>query len=59
MAHEPLVTVETADFSVAPVLALDDDADTVEGVDAVIRAPDGKGWPATFVTPRKIAESDP
>ncbi|MGR4848730.1 hypothetical protein [Streptomyces sp. LARHCF252] len=56
MAHEPLVTVETADFSVTYVLALDDDADTVEDVDAVIRARGGKGWTATFMTLRKIAE---
>ncbi|MFF4364244.1 hypothetical protein [Streptomyces sp. NPDC001604] len=56
MVHEPLVTVETADFSVTYVLALDDDADSVEDVDAVIRARDGKGWTATFMTPRKIAE---
>ncbi|MFK0158254.1 hypothetical protein ACIQVL_18365 [Streptomyces sp. NPDC090499] len=56
MALEPLVTVETADFSVTYVLALDDDADTVEDVDAVVRARDGKGWTATFMTPRKIAE---
>ncbi|MFE1261193.1 hypothetical protein ACFW5X_11770 [Streptomyces albogriseolus] len=56
MAHEPLVTVETADFSVTYVLALDDDPDTVEDVDAVIHARDGKGWTATFMTPRKIVE---
>ncbi|MFF5147253.1 hypothetical protein ACFY6U_47355 [Streptomyces sp. NPDC013157] len=56
MAHEPLVTVETADFSVTYVLGLEDDADTVEDVDAVIRARDGKGWTASFMTPRKIAE---
>ncbi|MEV5441293.1 hypothetical protein AB0N23_01870 [Streptomyces sp. NPDC052644] len=56
MAHEPLVTVETADFSVTYVLALDDDADTVEDVDAVIRAGDGNAWTATFMTPRRIAE---
>ncbi|WP_212765329.1 hypothetical protein [Streptomyces sp. PKU-MA01144] len=56
MAHEPLVTVETADFSVTYVLALDDDADTVEDVDVVIRARDGNGWTATCMTPRKIAE---
>ena len=57
MAHEPLVTVETADFSVTYVLALDDDADTVEDVDAIIHAREGgKGWTATFMTPRKIAE---
>ncbi|MER6267883.1 hypothetical protein [Streptomyces sp900105755] len=55
MAHEPLVTMETADFSVTYVLALDDDADTVEDVDAVIRARDGKGWTATLMTPRKVA----
>ncbi|MEQ8142612.1 hypothetical protein [Streptomyces sp. OP7] len=56
MAHEPLVTVETADFSVTYVLALDDDPDTVEDVDAVVRARGGKGWTATLMTPRKIAE---
>ncbi|MBW8799133.1 MAG: hypothetical protein JF597_37890 [Streptomyces sp.] len=48
--------METADFSVTYVLGLEDDADTVEDVDAVIRARDGKGWTATFMTPRKIAE---
>ncbi|MFI7021016.1 hypothetical protein [Streptomyces sp. NPDC050164] len=56
MAHEPLVTVETADFSVTYILGLDDDAETVEDVDAIIRARDGKGWTASFMTPRKIAE---
>ncbi|MFE5032003.1 hypothetical protein [Streptomyces sp. NPDC056683] len=56
MAHEPLVTMETAGFSVTYVLALDDDADTVEDVDAVIRARDGRGWTATLMTPRKIAD---
>ncbi|TWD21743.1 hypothetical protein FB570_106455 [Streptomyces sp. T12] len=56
MADEPLVTVQTADFSVTYVLALDDDAETVEDVDAVIRARDGNGWTATLMTPRKIAE---
>lgn len=56
MAHEPLVTVETADFSVTYVLGLDDDADTVEDIDAVIHSRDGKGWTASFMTPRKIAE---
>ncbi|MDH3038473.1 hypothetical protein [Streptomyces sp. TRM75561] len=56
MAHEPLVTVETADFSVTYVLTLDDDADTVEDVDAVVRARGGKGWTATLMTPRKIAK---
>ncbi|MFD5542867.1 hypothetical protein ACFWIJ_34905 [Streptomyces sp. NPDC127079] len=56
MAHEPLVTVETADFSVTYVLALDDDAATVEDTDAVIHSRDGKGWTATFMTPRKITE---
>ncbi|MFG2961092.1 hypothetical protein ACGF5O_46140 [Streptomyces sp. NPDC048291] len=56
MAHEPLVTVETDDFSVTYVLGLEDDADTVEDADAVIRARDGKGWTASFMTPRKIAD---
>ncbi|WP_331453687.1 hypothetical protein [Streptomyces sp. SS162] len=56
MAHEPLVTVETTDFSVTYVLALDDDANTVEDVDAVVRG-DGNVWTATFMTPRKIAEA--
>ncbi|RPF36344.1 hypothetical protein [Streptomyces sp. TLI_185] len=57
MAHEPLVTVETADFSVTYVLALDDDPETVEDVDAIIRARDSKkGWTATCMTPRMIAE---
>ncbi|MEV5417762.1 MULTISPECIES: hypothetical protein [Streptomyces] len=50
------MTVETADFSVTYVLALDDDPDTVEDVDAVVRAPGGNGWTATLMTPRKIAE---
>ncbi|MFB8249214.1 hypothetical protein ACFC5X_29785 [Streptomyces sp. NPDC055952] len=56
MAHDPLVVVETADFSVTYILGLEDDADTVEDVDAIIRARDGKGWTASFMTPRKIAE---
>ncbi|MFF0888844.1 hypothetical protein [Streptomyces sp. NPDC003456] len=56
MAHDPLVVVETADFSVTYILGLEDDADTVEDVDATIRARDGKGWTASFMTPRKIAE---
>lgn len=56
MAHEPLVTVETADFSVTYVLALDDEADTIEDVDAVIRDRNGKRWTATCMTPRKITE---
>ncbi|MGW3990732.1 hypothetical protein [Streptomyces sp. NPDC004830] len=56
MAHEPLVTVETADFSITYVLALDDDAGTVEDVDAVITTGDGTGWTATLMTARKIAE---
>lgn len=57
MAHEPLVTVETADFSVTYVLGLDDDADTAEDIDAIISTPDGrKRWTASFMTPRKIAE---
>ncbi|GAA3851067.1 hypothetical protein GCM10023084_01640 [Streptomyces lacrimifluminis] len=56
MVHNPLVTVETADFSVTYILGLDDDVDTVEDIDAVIRASDGKRWSASFMTPRKIAE---
>ncbi|MFE7963554.1 hypothetical protein ACFU0X_10935, partial [Streptomyces cellulosae] len=30
--------------------------DTVEDVDAVVRTRDGKGWTASSMTPRKIAE---
>ncbi len=56
MAHNPLVVVETADFSVTYILALEDDADTVEDIDAIIRAPGGKGWTVTLMTPRKIVE---
>ncbi|MEU0718603.1 hypothetical protein ABZ498_15645 [Streptomyces lavendulocolor] len=56
MAHEPLVVVETPEFSVTYVLALEDDADSVEDVDAIIRSHDGKEWSATLKTPARIAE---
>ncbi|MFE3327461.1 hypothetical protein [Streptomyces sp. NPDC059176] len=56
MAHNPFVVVKTADFSITYTLGLDDDAETVEDVDAVIRAHDGREWSASLMTLRKIAE---
>ncbi|MFD7613485.1 hypothetical protein [Streptomyces sp. NPDC059828] len=56
MVHDPFVVVKTTHFTVTYTLGLDDDAATIEDVDAIIRAPDGKRWSASLMTLRYIAE---
>ncbi|MFD7624561.1 hypothetical protein ACFV7Q_00695 [Streptomyces sp. NPDC059851] len=56
MPDDPFHVVQTDRFSVTYILGLDDDPDTVENTDAIVTAPDGTRWSATFLTHSEIAK---
>ncbi|MEU5433256.1 hypothetical protein AB0G73_07745 [Streptomyces sp. NPDC020719] len=56
MASSPFVSVRTDLFTVVFTLGEDDEPETVEDADAVITAPNGTRWSASFMTLRKVQE---
>ncbi|MFF4369759.1 hypothetical protein [Streptomyces sp. NPDC001594] len=56
MADDPFVVVQTRGFSVTYTLGIDDTADSVEDVDAVVTAPDGSRRTASLMTHRRLEE---
>jgi hypothetical protein len=50
MADSPFHAVTTPEFNALFMLSADDEAQTVENVDAEITLPDGTRWSATFLT---------
>lgn len=56
MADNPFVVVQAPGFAVTYILGVDDTADSVEDVDAVVTAPDGSRRTVSLMTHRMLGE---